>query len=209
MRRLSCAGYWLGTFILVNHFFSNLISRPTAGETDTTTTKVQQRKPFSVVKSQKLIPKKIHNSSTQLDFFGRIIKTPDKSSSMNTACFITLSGTDLTNFNKSRLFLLFFALLHWSAIRGIISGQQQVCTGKCQHNTSGTYTWPPPPLSPESMLLSSLAAVQLNAATLRLGRGFWWFRHYYMPLVAPLHPPLSFNRALSKKTHHYTFHFIL
>ena len=28
-----------------------------------------------------------------------------------------------------------------------------------------------PPLSPESMFLSSLAAVQLNAATLRLGGG--------------------------------------
>ena len=32
----------------------------------------------TIVKSQKLIPKKIEKESTQLDFFGRVIKTPVK-----------------------------------------------------------------------------------------------------------------------------------
>ena len=80
-----------------------------------------------------------------------------------------------------------------STIRSIISGQQQVCTGKCQHNTSGTYMWTP--LSPESMFLTSLAAVQLNAATLRLGEGFWWFGHYYMPLIVDYDCILSFLKV--------------
>jgi len=40
-------------------------------------------KPINVVKKQKLIPKKIEPSSVQLDFFGRTIKTPVKSSSAN------------------------------------------------------------------------------------------------------------------------------
>ena len=38
----------------------------------------------TIVKSQKLIPKKIEKESTQLDFFGRVIKTPVKGEGM---CF--------------------------------------------------------------------------------------------------------------------------
>ena len=78
---------------------------------------------------------------------------------------------------------------------GIISSQQQVCTGKCQYNTSGGTYFPQNRCFWAVWQLSNSTPQHWN-----WGRGIWWFGHYYLPLIVdPLSVLYNANCATIKR----------